>query len=111
VKFLIFCALTFASAFVALQVQRGMSWPYWSYFAICSAGAVVCYFVNVVLIRAYVDRNAPGIALIDRVVPDANAWETTAGRGIVPKWVSLIGLMSLGFFLAIPFELLARILR
>lgn len=52
---------------------------------------VVLYFANVILIQKYIQHNAPS-AMGD--------WEKTAGAGIVPKWVSLIGLMSISAFIA-----------
>jgi hypothetical protein len=51
---------------------------------------VVFYFANTVLIGIFVSKRAPQ-ALVD------NTWEATAGTGIVPKWVSVIGLLGMGF--------------
>jgi len=44
-------------------------------------------------------------------MPGIQKWELTAGTGIVPKWVPCIGIVSIAFFLASPFELVAWLLR
>lgn len=59
-------------------------------FALSLIGAgVVFYFVNVGLITAYLHRRAPNSLARGR-------WEETAGTGLVPKWVSEIGLLATG---------------
>lgn len=55
-----------------------------------SVVGVVLYFLNVFLIRSYVGRHNPTLI-------DSDEWEDTAGTGVVPKWVSLIGLIGMGF--------------
>jgi len=63
------------------------------------AGVVLCvagvglYLGNVLLIRSYIIKRAPGFAN-DRM------WEMTAGTGIVPKWVSFLGLLAIPAFIA-----------
>lgn len=60
---------------------------------------IVAYFVNIVLIRYYINKRMPEILDIHEKSPDGNyAWEYTAGTGTVPKWVSMIGLLGFGFF-------------
>lgn len=51
---------------------------------------VALYFVNITLIRLYISRRAPS-TLVD------DTWEQTSGKGIVPKWVSVLGLIGMGF--------------
>ena len=62
--------------------------------------AAGCYISNVLLIKYYLDKNAPGILDVDSALPKPNVgeeylWEKTAGTGIVPKWVSFIGLLAI----------------
>lgn len=60
---------------------------------------VFAYFINIALIRYYINKRMPGILDINEKFPDGKyAWEYTAGTGTVPKWVSLIGLFSIGSF-------------
>ena len=59
---------------------------------LCILG-VVLYFGNVLLIRSYVIKRSPEFA------NDA-MWEMTAGTGIVPKWVSFLGLLAYPAFIA-----------
>lgn len=62
--------------------------------------SVFAYIINIVLIRHYINKRMPGILDIDEKSPDGMyAWEYTAGTGTVPKWVSSIGLFSIGSFL------------
>jgi putative transposase len=48
------------------------------------------YFANIALIRLFISHRAPS-TLID------DTWEQTAGKGIVPNWVSVLGLVGTGF--------------
>ncbi len=50
--------------------------------------SAVLYFTNVFLIRYYIRKRTPELA-------NDEMWEMTAGLGIVPKWVSVIGLLSI----------------
>jgi|SRR6185295_10708951 len=59
---------------------------------LCFAG-VVLYFGNVFLIRSYITKRAPALA-------DNETWEITAGTGIVPRWVSFLGLLCIPAFIA-----------
>ena len=58
---------------------------YFFAFSICAFG-ILLYFVNIFLIRSFISKNAPYMY-----------WEDTAGKGIVPKWVSILGLIGMGF--------------
>ena len=63
------------------------------------AGVVLCvagvglYLGNVLLIRSYVIKRSPELA-------NDEMWEMTAGTGIVPKWVSFLGLLAIPAFIA-----------
>lgn len=48
------------------------------------------YVINNVLIRYFINKRAPGTF-------EDGSWEMTAGSGIVPKWVSVFGLLGMGF--------------
>jgi hypothetical protein len=110
-RFLIFCFLTFVAAWLAMMTVRMLTLPYWAYFVVCLFYGAVLYIVNSVLINWYIERRAPNLASHDDVGFGLEAWELTAGTGVVPRWVSWLGLLSLGFFLAIPFEFVASLIR
>ena len=55
-----------------------------------SVAGLILYFLNIALIRAYISKRAPE-TLRDE------SWEETAGTGIVPKWLSAIGMVGMGF--------------
>lgn len=62
--------------------------------------AIVLYLVNITLIQLFIKKRAPDFASSDEVTPGVQAWELTAGLGIVPKWVSWIGLLAISAFTA-----------
>lgn len=47
------------------------------------------------LIQLFIKKRAPACASREEVVSNVEAWELTAGVGIVPKWVSWIGLWAI----------------
>lgn len=51
---------------------------------------ILLYFINVFLIRYFIKGRAPSTL-------ENGSWETTAGTGMVPKWVSAVGLVGTGF--------------
>lgn len=72
---------------------------------VLTAAAIMCYFTNIYLIRRYIERSAPGLFELDASLPkparaEKYLWERTARTGIVPKWVSFIGLLAVALFLA-----------
>lgn len=62
---------------------------------------VATYLANVLLIWGYLAKRAPGV--IERsaeLPPDPDGrrlWEYTAGTGLVPRWVSLLGILPYPF--------------
>lgn len=79
-------------------------------FALSISGfGVVLYIVNITLIQYFIAKKEP-------TTLENGSWEQTAGKGIVPKWVSQIGLIGIGFVPAgliivilLFFELIANI--
>ncbi len=110
-KFLLMLALTFGAGSLVLLVVRASGWPYWSYHLLVVSIGLGLYFVSNYLTVNFVRKRAPGFASKEEVVPGVQAWELTAGTGIVPRWVSFIGLLAIAFVLASPFELFAWLLR
>lgn len=55
-----------------------------------SGVGLAAYFINVALIQFFISRRAPSTLVND-------TWEQTAGLGVVPKWVSVLGLVGMGF--------------
>jgi hypothetical protein len=67
---------------------------------------VLLYLSNIYLIRHFINKRAPGVleldAIYDKPMKDGEyLWEKTAGTGIVPKWVSWIGIGSYACFAGI----------
>ncbi|MGH9580283.1 MAG: hypothetical protein ACRD2R_04760 [Terriglobales bacterium] len=67
--------------------------------ALLLMAAVACYVLNVVLIRYHIEKSMPGTFELDaKLGPDKSGefiWEKTAGMGIVPRWISVLGLAAL----------------
>ncbi len=103
--------LTFVAAAAGQWIVRVFHWPYWAYHVLVVSVGVVLYLVNTGLTVAYIRRRAPDFLSKEEVLPGVQKWELTAGIGVVPKWVSFIGLVSIAFFLACPFEFVAWLLR
>jgi hypothetical protein len=58
-------------------------------FSVSGIGLAI-YLANIALIRLFILRRAPSTLTDD-------TWERTAGKGIVPRWVSVLGLVGMGF--------------
>ena len=110
-KFILMLILTFGVAAIGMSTIRTLEWPYWTFHVLVIAVGVILYLVNNFLIVRFIRKRAPEFASSEEAVPGVQKWELTAGTGVVPKWVSFIGIVSIAFFLASPFELVAWLLR
>jgi len=57
--------------------------------------AIFLYLLNALLTQYFIRRRMPDFASSEEVLPGTQKWELTAGLGIVPKWVSVIGLLAI----------------
>lgn len=103
--------LTVVLALSATLAVRGLGLPGWSYYAILIVLAILFYVVNTFLIKRYISRRAPAFASTEEVAPNFQAWELTAGTGVVPRWVSYIGFASVACLLALLFPVVASVFR
>lgn len=60
---------------------------------------IAFYFISTGLTIRYIKRKVPGLLEADLAAPkprrgEKYLWEHTARTGIVPKWVSLLGLLA-----------------
>lgn len=94
-----------------MSFVRLVDWPYWTYHAITIFIGTVCYVVSAVLTGHFIKEKAPDPYDNDELVPGVKNWELTAGQGVVPRWVSIIGLAGVAFVLACPFEFIAALFR
>ena len=102
-NFAILVALSLISASVLMKVT---SLSFWWGAAFLACLGILLYLINVFLIKHFLDKNAPGVLELDatygKPMNDGEyLWEKTAGTGIVPKWVSLLGIWSYACFTAI----------
>ena len=105
------CVLTLVAAAAGMSIVRACDCPYWSYHVLVISAGVVLYLVSNFLTVNFIRKRTPDFASDEEVMQGVQKWELTAGTGVVPKWVSLIGLLAIAFVLASPFELVAWLLR
>jgi len=110
-RFALVLLLTFAAANAALSMVRALDWPHWAYHILAISVGTVLWLLHGVLVWCFVRTRSPEFASNQEIAPGVRKWELTAGTGIVPRWVSIIGLVGIAFFLACPFELLAWLIR
>ena len=70
--------------------MAGLTWIYWN--------SNLFYLLNISLIQYFIKRKNPDFASNEETFSNIKKWELTAGTGIVPKWVSIIGLLSISAF-------------
>ena len=59
-----------------------------------------CYILNVILIRYFIKKYDPVSWRYKNIkIGNKYPWEHTAKKGIVPKWVSRIGMFGISIFL------------
>jgi len=102
-NFIILISLSLMVASLFLQLT-GLS--FWWGVAVLACFGGLLYLINVFLAIHYIDKKVPGVleldAYYDRPMKDGEyLWEKTAGTGIVPKWVSWIGIGSYACFAGI----------
>lgn len=85
----------FVFSVAAMRITRHFEFAKWQISIGLLVLAVVLYLVNITLIQLFIKKRAPGFASSDEVMPGVQAWELTTGLGIVPKWVSWIGLLAI----------------
>ena len=81
---------------IALVIPVVVAWRDGSTYAFSLSVAgtgIFLYFANIFLIRTYISKRAPK-TLID------DSWESTAGTGTVPRWVSSLGMLGVGLALS-----------
>lgn len=81
-----------ATVFVPIAVAWKDGSNYGSALTLIGLG-VVFYVINGLLMAFYLRRRAPGSI-------EDGSWESTAGTGVVPHWVSKIGGIGIGIFIA-----------
>src|SRR5262245_1734398 len=89
---LLFSLAVFVSggAFLASQFNT----PPWLVVLLLVGLGVGFYGANAVLMHYYIRLRTPDFLSRQKVFGGFEAWELTAGLGIVPKWVSVIGLCA-----------------
>ena len=101
----------FLLSVAAVNIMREFELQKWIVSLILLFIGIFLYLVSNFLIRHYIKKNAPEFATNKEYLPGQQAWETTAGLGVVPKWSTYIGLVGIAAFItAIVPWLLALVL-
>jgi hypothetical protein len=98
-------AVAFLIAMGAEWAARYCGFPGWVGSIVSALLGVALYVISGLLVPHYIVRRAP------RAFHTAEAWEATAGTGVVPKWVSLLGLLAVAAALASVIPIVACALR
>ena len=85
----------FIFAVSAMRITKNFGLEKWQVSLGLIGFAILLYLLNIILIQYFIKRRAPDFASSQEVIPGVQQWELTAGLGIVPKWVSFIGLFAI----------------
>jgi len=85
----------FIFAVAAMRITRYSGLEKWQVSLGLIGIAIFFYLLNIILIQYFIKKKTPDFASTKEAFPGVQKWELTAGVGIVPKWVSAIGLLSI----------------
>jgi phosphoglycerol transferase MdoB-like AlkP superfamily enzyme len=99
-NFVILVILSMMAASLFLKVTS-LSFLWGATFLACLG--VLLYLSNILLIRYFIKKKALGLLELDNAYgrpmkDDEYLWEKTAATGIVPKWISYIGIAAYACF-------------
>ncbi|MDZ7657784.1 hypothetical protein [Fodinibius sp.] len=79
----------------AINLVNQFSIKRWMMTLILIGLAGLLYFINVFLIKYYIKKNAPTLWNKKESISGIQNWELTANTGVVPNWVSWLGILSI----------------
>lgn len=85
----------FVFAVVAMRITKYFGLEKWHVSIGLIGLAILLYSLNTVLIQYFIRRRTSDFASSEEVLLGTQKWELTTGLGIVPKRVSLIGLLAI----------------
>lgn len=91
-------------AVVSMRITRYFGVEKWQVSLGLLGLAFALYVVNSLLIQHFIRKRAPELATDE-------TWELTAGLGIVPKWVSFLGLLSISAVITAVLPLIGWLFR
>lgn len=83
----------------SMRITRYFKLEKWQVSLGLIAFAMVLYFLSIYLTHYFIKKRVPEMASFEEALPDIQLWELTAGLGIVPKWVSAIGLLPISILI------------
>lgn len=85
----------FFFAVAAMRIKRYFGLEKWQVSLGLIGIAIFFFLLNIALMQYFIRKKNPEFASTEEAFPGVQKWELTAGFGIVPKWVSTIGLLSI----------------
>ena len=101
----------FIFAVVAMRITRHYELEKWQVSLGLIGFAVLLYLLNIGLLQYFIKKLTPDFASSEEVTSGVQRWEMTAGLGIVPKWVSVIGLLSISALITAVLPWIIGLLR
>ncbi|HEV7797247.1 MAG TPA: hypothetical protein VGO73_03765 [Pyrinomonadaceae bacterium] len=95
---------TIVFAAIAMNLMRAFEIQKWLVSGCLLVLAIGLYLLSTILVQYFIKKRAPEFA-------NDQMWELTAGSGIVPKWVSSIGLLSVSAAIAAILPWVVAILK
>jgi hypothetical protein len=84
----------FIFAVIAMRITKHFGLEKWKVSLGLIGLAVSLYMLSAWLTQYFIKKRTPEFLSHEEVIPRVQKWEMTAGLGIVPKWVSVIGILS-----------------
>lgn len=112
---IIYSSITFIAVVLHFGLGSGLNYlslPLWLRYPILVILAVTLWRINISLVRQYESRQIT--ELNDRkteIAPGVQPWMMTQGLGVVPHWVSFIGLLAVSAALALVISLAIIVAR
>jgi hypothetical protein len=79
---------------VSARIVRNYGIEKWQV-SLCLIGVgIVLYLINIILINYFIKKRMPDLSMTEEFSNGVKTWELTAGLGIVPKWVSVVGFLA-----------------
>lgn len=101
----------FVFAVGATRITRYFGLEKWQVSLGLVGTAIFFYLLNIMLIQYFIKKKTPDFASTEEAFPDVQKWELTAGLGIVPKWVSVIGLLSISALIVVVVPWIIALLK
>jgi hypothetical protein len=85
----------FGLSIAAMRIVRHFGVAKWQVSLGLLVFSAFLYATNIILIQYFIRKHAPDLASTEEIAPGLQTWELSAGLGVVPRWVSVLGLLAI----------------